>query len=149
MAEPKWLSEPEAKDYAAAHSFLSLLLGPEQLQKAVELLRKAPESNWRAKDILRAAELPLLKRKQSSEVAEKLKHISEGRRISPILLIHDGRGRLEIADGYHRACAACLVDEDCNVPGRLALFSELASRPPARLIDAGEPELEPSGLPHR
>ena len=128
MADPKWLSEPEEKDYAAAHSYLSLLLAPDSLREAVARLRKAPEGAWRAKDILRAASLPLLKGKQSSEVAEKLKHIAEAKPISPILLVHDGRGRLEIADGYHRACAAYILNEDTQVPGRLALFSELASR---------------------
>ena len=128
MADPRWLSEPEEKDYAAAHSYLSLLLAPDRLREAVTLLHEAPEGAWRAKDVLRAAGLPLLKRKQSSEVAEKLKHIAIGKPISPILLIHDGRGRLEIADGYHRACAACMVDEDTLLPGRLALLSGLASR---------------------
>ena len=124
---PKWLSEPEEKDYAAAHGYLSLLLAPDRLQQAVALLREAPEGAWRAKDVLRAAGLPLLKPKQSDEVAEKLEHIARGTPISPILLIHDGRGRLEIADGYHRACAAYLVDEDTLVPGRLALLTALSS----------------------
>jgi len=125
------------KDYAAARSYLSLLLAPDELREAVSLLRKAPEGAWRAKDVLRAARLPLLKRKQSSEVAEKLEHIAGGTPISPILLIHDGRDRLEIADGYHRACAACLVDEDSQVPGRLALFGALSwhqTRDPAPLF---------------
>jgi hypothetical protein len=130
MADPNWLSEPEEKDYAAAHSYLSLLLAAGPLREAVALLRRAPAGAWRAKDILRAAGLPLLKRKQSSEVARKLQHIANGTPLSPILLIHDGRGRLEIADGYHRACAAHLIDEDTQVPGRLALFSDLASRHP-------------------
>jgi hypothetical protein len=128
MPDPKWLSEPAEKDYAAAQSYLSLLLAPEPLSSAMKLLRAAPEGRWRAKDILRAAALPLLKRKQSAEVAEKLTRIAKSEPISPILLIHDGHGRLEIADGYHRACAACLVNEDTQVPGRLAVFSELASR---------------------
>jgi hypothetical protein len=133
MAEPKWLSEPAEKDYAAARSYLSLLLHAEPLRDAVALLRKAPEDKWRAKDILRASCLPLLKGKQSGEVAEKLKHIANGTPISPILLIHDGRGRLEIADGYHRVCAAYLIDEDTQVPARLALFKGLGSAPsPAR-----------------
>jgi hypothetical protein len=125
---PKWLSEPQEKDYAAADSYLSLLLAPDQLRETVALLRQAPSGAWRAKDILRAAGLPLLKRKQSNEVAEKLEHMAAGTPISPILLIHDGRGRLEIADGYHRVCAAYLVNEDTEVPGCLALFSDLASR---------------------
>src|ERR1039457_2011304 len=128
MAGAKWLSEPGEKDYGAAHSYLSLLLAADLLREAMTLLREAPEGQWRAKDILRAARLPLLKGKQSGEVTEKLKQIASGTPISPILLIHDGRGRLEIADGYHRACAAYIVDEDAQVPGRLALFSGLAPR---------------------
>lgn len=141
--KPKWLSEPEEKDYAAARSYLSLLLAPDELSEAVALLSKASEGIWRAKDILRAAQLPLLKRKQSSEVAEKLEHIGNGTPLSPILLIHDGRERLEIADGYHRTCAACLVDEDSQVPGRLALFGALASHQthdPAALLLRATPE---------
>ena len=132
----KWLCEPEEKDYAAARSYLSLLLAPDELSEAVALLRKASEGAWRAKDILRAAQLPLLKRKQSSEVAEKLDEIASGTPLSPILLIHDGRDRLEVADGYQRACGACLVDEDSQVPGRLAFFGALAShtRDPAPLF---------------
>jgi hypothetical protein len=128
--QPKWLGEPEEKDYVAAQSYLSLLLADDRLNATVALLRRAPEGRWRAKDILRAAQLPLLKAKQSGEVAEKLKHIANGTPISPILLIHDGRGRLEIADGYHRACAAYLIDEDAQVPGRLALVSDLPSQQP-------------------
>jgi hypothetical protein len=127
MPAPKWLSEPEQKDYQAAHSFLSLLLASGPLAEVVALLRDAPEGAWRAKDLLRAAGLPLLKRRRSQEVAEKLEHIAKGKPISPILLVHDGRGRLVIADGYHRVCAAYLVDEDTEVPGRLALFAELLS----------------------
>jgi hypothetical protein len=124
---PRWLDEPEQKDYTAAESYLSLLLSSERLREALALLRAAPEGRWRAKDVLRAAQLPLLKRKQSSEVASKLKHIADGTAISPILLIHDGRGRVQIADGYHRACAAYIVDEDTQVPGRLAFLASLTA----------------------
>ena len=122
------MGEPAEKDYAAARSYLSLLLADLNLDEAVQLLRDAPEGKWRAKDILRAANLPLLKAKQSAEVAEKVKHVSEGVPISPVLLIHNGAGHLEIADGYHRVCAACLSDEDVLVPARLALYRLLALR---------------------
>ncbi len=123
MAKPlKWLARPEEKDYAAARSYLSLLLAGDRLDEAVTLLRAAPEGHWRAKDVLRAAGLPLLKRKQSEEVAEKLEHAKAGRPLSPILLLHDGSGALVIADGYHRACAAFLISEDAQVHGRLALM---------------------------
>ena len=90
--KPKWLGEPEDKDYAATRSYLSLLLPPDELGDAIALLGKAPEGVWRAKDILRAAQLPLLKRKQSSEVAEKLERIANG---TPSLtdFAHPGRPR--------------------------------------------------------
>jgi hypothetical protein len=38
---PKWLSEPEDKDYGAAHSYLSLLLAPARLREAVALLKSS------------------------------------------------------------------------------------------------------------
>jgi hypothetical protein len=61
-------------------------------------------------------------------VAEKLDDIAKSKSMSPILLIHNGRGRLQIADGYHRVCAAHFVDEDTEVPGRLAVFDALATQ---------------------
>ncbi|HEX2703158.1 MAG TPA: hypothetical protein VHM72_06975, partial [Solirubrobacteraceae bacterium] len=60
---------------------------------------------------------------KSTEVAEKLEHIKHGVPLSPILLIcllDDVI--LQIADGYHRTCAAYLTDEDTLVPG-LLLFA--------------------------
>ncbi len=114
-----WLPDPEDKDYSAAESFLSLLLGPEWLADVVQRLRTAPVGHWAAKDILRAAGLAPLKPKRSREVAEKLKQIKHSVPISPILAIGDVRENLVIADGYHRVSAAYRVDEDSLVPGRL------------------------------
>ena len=115
----RWLDEPEEKDYLAAHSFLSMVLAPSSLSETIAALRTAPLGHWTAKDILRAAGLPPLKPKQSAEVAEKLKKIKDGIPISPILLVGGIRDYLVIGDGYHRASAACRVDEDALVPGRL------------------------------
>jgi hypothetical protein len=115
----RWLGEPEEKDYLAANSFLSMLLASPPLGETVEALRTAPKGRWAAKDILRAAGLPALRRKDSNEVSEKLAKIKAGVPISPILLIGGIRDYLVIADGYHRASAAHRVDEDALVPGRL------------------------------
>jgi hypothetical protein len=123
----RWLDEPEDKDYAAARSYLSLLIPEPTLDGLVASLGHAPQGSWRAKDILRAARLPLLTKSKSTEVAEKLGHIKAGIAISPILLIVLREDVvLQIADGYHRACAAYLIDEDSLVPGRL-LFARLTS----------------------
>ena len=115
----RWLADPEDKDYAAAESFLSMLIAPGSLADVIGELRGAQPGHWAAKDVLRAAGLPPLKAKQSTEVAEKLRKIKRSEPISPILLIGGIRDYLVIADGYHRASAAYRVDEDSLVPGRL------------------------------
>jgi hypothetical protein len=115
----KWLDDPEEKDYLAARSFLSIVIAPEELDETVEALHDAPEGHWAAKDLLRAASLPPLRAKQSTEVAEKLRKIKDGVAISPVLLVGGIREFLVIADGYHRVSAAHAVDEDALVPGRL------------------------------
>jgi hypothetical protein len=115
-----WLKEPEDKDYAAARSYLSLLVAPGELDAVTAALPDAPMGSWRAKDILRAAHLPLLTKHDSTEVAEKLAHIKARLPLSPILLVVlRDEVVLQIADGYHRTCAAYLVNEDSVVPGRL------------------------------
>ncbi len=120
----RWLDEPEEKDYLAAHSFLSMVIGPSSLAQAIADLRIAPLGHWAAKDMLRAAGLPPLKPKQSAEVAEKLQKIKDGIPISPVLLVGGIREYLVIGDGYHRASAAYRVDEDSQVPSRLLWFGE-------------------------
>jgi hypothetical protein len=116
----RWLDEPQDKDYAAAQSYLSLLVGPDQLGPLIEQLRSAPIGRWRAKDILRAARLPLLNAKQSEEVAAKLAKVRAKEPISPILIVILRADVVaQIADGYHRTCAAYLAHEDTLVPGRV------------------------------
>ncbi len=119
----RWLEEPEAKDYAAARSYLSLFVPEAELDELIEGLTQAPVGSWRAKDILRAENLPLLTKTESTEVAEKLGHIRGVIALSPILLVCVRREVVvQIADGYHRTCAAFLTDEDSLVPGRLLML---------------------------
>jgi hypothetical protein len=116
----KWLDEAEEKDYAAARSYLSLLVPGADLDRLIDRLKKAPSGSWRAKDILRATRLPLLAAKQSAEVAEKLGKIRIGQRLSPILIVILRPDVVaQIADGYHRTCAAYLAHEDTHVSGRI------------------------------
>jgi len=117
----KWLDEPEAKDYAAARSYLSLFVPPADLDELIGALTNTPTTgSWHAKDILRAAHLPLLTKIDSAEVAGKLLHIRGGVALSPILLVCVRQNVvLQIADGYHRTCAAYLTHEDALVPGRV------------------------------
>jgi hypothetical protein len=116
----RWLEDAEDKDYAAAESHLSLLVPPSDLADLIARLRKAPYGQWRAKDILRASRLSLLDPKQSEEVAGKLAKVAAKEPLSPILIVVLRPDvRAQIADGYHRTCAAFLTHEDALVPGRI------------------------------
>jgi hypothetical protein len=53
-------------------------------------------------------------------VKQDEKRILARRELSPILLVRDGRrGRLIIADGYHRLCAVYAFDEDAVIPCKI------------------------------
>jgi len=116
----KWLSEPEEQDYPAALSYLSLLYDAKTATAYVNKLRRAPLSEFKAKDIFRASGLSLLG-VSNSHVAKDQKKIQSGRKLSPLLLIRNSaNGRVVIADGYHRLCAVYSVNEDAVIPCRIA-----------------------------
>jgi hypothetical protein len=69
MATEYWKNEPDAEDYPAAQSYLSLLVGSDRASKLAKALRKQEGLiHFAAKDILRASGLPLLA-PEDSEVA--------------------------------------------------------------------------------
>ena len=114
----QWLDAPEDHDYGAAAQYLSLLDNPYNgcIDAFIKSLRSAPESQYYAKDILRASQLSLLPT-DNAHVAKDLNKIHHGKPLSPVLLI---RGRpLIIADGYHRVCASYHVDENSPVSCRI------------------------------
>jgi hypothetical protein len=118
----KWLDEPEVHDYEAAADYLSMLGDPATVENTVAALRKAKPLYRKAKDILRAAQLSLLP-EANAHVKSDLSKISDGKKLSPILLVRGNAVtavRLEIADGYHRVCASYLTDENTAIPCRLA-----------------------------
>lgn len=121
----KWLDEPESHDFDAAASYLSMLAGAPVVAAVVAALRSATQVEFEAKDILRAAQLPLLP-ETNAHVKSDLGKISDGKRLSPILLVR-GDGvhgvPLQIADGYHRVCAGYLTDENTGIPCLLATWS--------------------------
>jgi hypothetical protein len=115
----KWLKEPEDHDYQAAADYLSMVAGPDAVEKTVEALRAAKPVYRKAKDILRAARLAGLP-VSNVHVASDLKKIGDGKKLSPILLVRgDASRRMEIADGYHRVCASYITDENTNIPCHL------------------------------
>lgn len=116
MKEKFWLADPEEHDYPAAENYLGLLYSGDIPGKIVARLRKTKTVDRKAKDILRASELPLLP-KDNVHVRENLKKVKKGKKLSPVLLVRDGK--LIIADGYHRVCAIYYLSEDLEVPCRI------------------------------
>lgn len=122
MAKPlkiRWLDTPEPKDFPAAESYLSLHYPPVTAKKLVAALRKAKTTQFKSKDIFRASGLSLLGISNSHVQTDREK-ISKAEKLSPILLVRDPeRGRVVIADGYHRLCAVYSFDEDASIPCKI------------------------------
>ena len=121
-AKEHWKSEPEDHDYPAAASYLSLLLPQPSVDALVAELRAAPIGHWKAKDLLRASGLGLLPT-DNPHVSSDLKKVKEGDKLSPVLLVRGSLDRsapLQIADGHHRICASYHLDEDADIPCRMA-----------------------------
>ncbi|WP_296370414.1 hypothetical protein [Pseudonocardia sp.] len=122
MGTVQWEAEPDTHDYPAAASYLSLVGTATQVADLVTRLRGAPVEHYKAKDILRSAALPLLP-EDNPHVAADLKKVKKGKPLSPVLLV---RGDLlrgvpaQIADGYHRVCASYHLDENTDIPCRIA-----------------------------
>jgi disulfide oxidoreductase YuzD len=115
-----WLSEPEEHNYPAAESYLGLIYDGPATAKLVAGLRRAPVSTFKAKDIFRASGLSLLG-VSNAHVAKDQKKIKDGKKLSPLLLVRDpGRGKVVVADGYHRLCAVYSFDEDAQIPCKIA-----------------------------
>jgi hypothetical protein len=117
-----WKEEPDEHDFPAAVDYLSLLMSEGPATQVSERLRAAPIVHRKAKDLLRASGLPVLG-PDNAHVAADLRKVKRGRPLSPVLLV---RGRLTagmpltIADGYHRICASPYLDEDADIPCRIA-----------------------------
>jgi ParB-like nuclease domain len=124
MARPNgvlWGDEPDEHDYPAAADYLALLAPAQQISKIVDALKQAPVVHKKAKDLLRASQLRLLK-KDNPHVQRDLKKIKKGQRLSPILVVRgdlDTGVAMQIADGYHRVCASYWTDENTDIPVRI------------------------------
>lgn len=126
MHDPIWKNDPDAHDFPAAADYLALVADAEQVSSIVTALHAAPTTLKKAKDVLRAARLPLLP-KDNPHVAADLAKVHAGAALSPVLLV---RGDLiagtpaQIADGYHRVCASWYLDENTQIPCRIVGLSD-------------------------
>lgn len=116
QAKVLWQDKPEDHDYPAAEAYLSLVLRDIVVGAVVRTLKKAHVVHYKAKDILRASDLPALPN-TNPHVAADLEKIKEGVLLSPVLLVRTpGFQKLLIADGYHRVCASYITDENTDIP---------------------------------
>ena len=121
-SELNWSESEEGQDFKAAFKFLSLLCSERKANALVESLRGAKLVDHAAKDLLRAAQLPLLPR-DDPHVDEDLKRIQKGKPLAPVLLVRGDLASglpLMVADGYHRICALVYFDESAPVRCRIA-----------------------------
>lgn len=114
----RWLQAPEDHDYPAAESYLNLVFVSDEAARLVKKLRRAPMSEFKAKDIFRASGLALLGI-SNLHMERNRKKILSGKALSPLLLVRGGRGGLIIADGYHRICSVYAFDEDAVIPAKI------------------------------
>jgi hypothetical protein len=120
-----WKNDPDDHDYPAAAAYLSLLTSTDVVDRLVAELKKAPIQTGKAKDLLRASRLLLLPA-DNKHVAGDIAKVAGGKSLSPVLLV---RGELredialQIADGYHRVCASYHLDENTDIPFRMAVLN--------------------------
>jgi hypothetical protein len=115
-AKIKWLKQAQKHDYPAARAYLNLILQPREAKKIVDKLKRASIQEFAAKDIFRAASVPLLVT-SDSDVKKDRALILRKEALSPLLLYRDPTlGKLVIADGYHRLCAVYSFGEQAMIP---------------------------------
>ena len=112
-----WLDEPEEHDFPAASDYLELIYTDKEVGLIVDKLKNAKTIKKKAKDILRASNLPLLP-SDNIHVKKNIKKVKNGKLLSPVLLVR-GKDKLIISDGYHRICAIYFLSEDLDIPCRL------------------------------
>jgi hypothetical protein len=117
--EIRWLPRPEAHNYPAARSYLSLFNDEPTVNRLLQELRRASISRFKSKDIFRASRLSLLG-VSNSQLQRDRKKIKSGTPLSPLLLVRDQvHQQVIIADGYHRLCAVYTFDEDAEIPCKI------------------------------
>ncbi len=117
-----WKAKPDQHDYPAAASYLSLVAQPDIVKQTVKELQDAKLEHFKAKDMLRSSQLPLLPA-DDQHVAADIAKVNAGKQLSPVLLVRGALARgfpMQIADGYHRVCASYHLGENNDIPCRIA-----------------------------
>ena len=84
-----WLNKPQDHDFPAAADYLDLVADPQEVTTLTDRLRGGTLVHKKAKDLLRAAQLPLLPVDNPHVVADLAK-VKKGQPLSPILAVRGG-----------------------------------------------------------
>ncbi len=115
----KWLKRPQTENYPEAQAYLDLLYAEDVASELVSKLKRASVKEFKAKDIFRASDLGLIG-KSNPHVAINRKKIKKGEALAPVLLVRDQyKGKLVVASGFHRMCAAYSTDVDSVIPCKI------------------------------
>ena len=119
-----WVGEPGPREFEAARDYLCLIFEPRLADRLADALGAVETIRvYRAADILRAAGVKALGRKDLDVRAELVK-IERGQPLAPVLLVRDiTRHVVIVADGFARICASKLVNEDAVIPCRIVTTS--------------------------
>ena len=108
-------NDADDEDYDAAERYLELIKDEKTAAQLVKALRKAKPRRYCAKDVLRASALPLL-HVNNAQVQKDMEKIRAGKRQAPLLCVRDpAQGKLIVADGFHRLCAAYVFNEEAEL----------------------------------
>ena len=135
----KWLDEPEAHDYDAAAAYLSMVAEEDAVDKDGGRTQGSEAGVPEGQGHSARGRLALLP-ETNAHVRSDLAKISDGKKLSPILLVRGsavGGYPLQIADGYHRVCASYLTDENTNIPCHLVSWQSSPLNVRVRLRHAG------------
>lgn len=115
----KWLKRPQTDNYPEAQAYLDLLYAEELASELVSKLKRASVKEFKAKDIFRASDLGLIG-KSNPHVALNHKKIKKGEALAPVLLVRDPlKGKVVVANGFHRMCAAYRANVNSMIPCKI------------------------------
>jgi hypothetical protein len=115
-----WQDDAPPSDYEAAGHYLNLVDVQKNIDKALADLKAGAIVEYKATDLLRAAQLAVPKA-DDRPTREQIKKIKRGEPVSPVLLVRvPALKKVIVADGFHRICAAYRIDPDVVLHCKLA-----------------------------
>jgi hypothetical protein len=115
-----WQDDANPSDYEAASHYLALVDIQKNIDKTLADLKVGTIVEYKAADLLRAAQL-IVPKADDRPTREQIKKIRRGEAVSPVLLVRaPALKKVIIADGFHRICAAYRIDPDVMLHCKLA-----------------------------